>query len=73
MKESAVEPQKIRRKNSLSEVIGRCDNGIGASIRENEEKYMIIGEVEAVDRKQKSETVIRAWIYQNWRSSLPKS
>ena len=53
MKESAVEPQKIRRKNSLSEVIGRCDNGIGASIRENEEKYMIIGEVEAVDRKQK--------------------
>lgn len=53
MKESAAEPQKIRRKNSVSEVIGRCDSGIGVSIRENEEKYMIIGEVEAVDRKQK--------------------
>ena len=53
MKESAAEPQKIRRKNSVSEVIGRCDSGIGASIRENEEKYMITGEVEAVDRKQK--------------------
>lgn len=53
MKESAAEPQKIRRKNSVSEVIGRCDSGIGASIRENEEKHMITGEVEAVDRKQK--------------------
>lgn len=53
MKESAAEPQKIQRKNSVSEVIGRCDSGIGASIRENEEKHMITGEVEAVDRKQK--------------------
>ena len=57
MKESAAEPQKIRRKNSVSEVIGRCDSGIGVSIRENEEKYMIIGGVEAVDRKHIVETM----------------
>ena len=53
MKVSAAGQQKIQRKNSASGVIGRCDSGIGASIRENEEKHMITGEVEAVDRKQK--------------------
>ena len=57
MRESVAEPQKIRRKNSVSEVIGRCDSGIGVSIRENEEKYMIIGGVEAVDRKHIVETM----------------
>ena len=81
MRESVAEPQKIRRKNSVSEVIERCDSGIGASIRENEEEHMIIGEVEAVDRKQKirdrykgvdiSELeVIPAKIIEDWKQVL---
>ena len=51
------QPRFFRDKNSVSEVIGRCDSGIGVSIRENEEKYMIIGGVEAVDRKHIVETM----------------